>query len=71
MKKILLVCLFGVLSCESPRESVARFSYTKDSRTNICFALYNMDTNASSMTYVPCTDEVEKEIQAEEVAYKK
>lgn len=66
MKKLLLICLFGVLSCETPRETAASFTYTKDLRTNLCFALYAIGTNGASMTYVPCTEEVEKEIKLEE-----
>lgn len=56
------------MACDTPRENVARYQYTKDERTHLCFALYEPGTSAFSMTNVPCTSEVEHEITIEESA---
>jgi hypothetical protein len=62
---ILLVMGFSLVACETPEQSVAQFRYTKDPSTKLCFALYHMFNNNGSMTYVPCTPEVEDEIKRE------
>jgi hypothetical protein len=62
---LLLLMGFSLCSCETPEQTVARFQYTKDPTTKLCFALYNMTNNNGSMTYVPCTPEVEDEIKRE------
>lgn len=61
MKKILLVCILGLIGCQSHQDVVNDFVYLKDSRTNLCFAAWGAG-NRYSMTYVPCTPEVEKQI---------
>jgi hypothetical protein len=37
--------------------------YGKDKRTNLCYAYYNLESNSSLFTNVPCTPEVEKLIK--------
>jgi len=77
MKKLLLVFLF-LMGCEeskqtdSPKPSweakqANSIVYTKDTRTNLCFALstvgeYPIGTSVI-VTNVPCTPEVEKLIK--------
>lgn len=78
MKKIALLCLpfilFGILAaCSNPHDdrvilvrSIDRVQYIKDSRTNLCFASYNLGYESGSFTMVPCTDEVLKQIIIDE-----
>lgn len=62
MKKFLLISLF-LTACFSNQDHVDGFSYIKDSRTDLCFAVSNMGTNQATITNVPCTDAVLKQIQ--------
>lgn len=62
MKTILVLSIL-LMSCITNQEHVEGFSYIKDARTNLCFALSNMGSNQATMTNVPCTEEVEKQIK--------
>lgn len=70
MKKILGLCvlLFG---CQTPQEYAQEFRYAKDERTGICFAMWGMGGNGSTMTYVPCSIEVLREIESEKARHQK
>jgi hypothetical protein len=46
------------------KESIEEGSYVKDSRTNICFITFFH--NRRTITSVPCTKEVEKQIQKQQ-----
>lgn len=72
MKRLLFVLLLGLVSCdEFTNESrVKDFEYFKDTRTNLCFASYNLGMSYGVMTNVPCTEEVEKAIKADGLAHK-
>jgi len=71
MKKILFGLVLCLMACEAPSESITRFTYAKDPRTGLCFALYNMNYNNGSMSYVPCTEEVEKAIKIDQEKFSK
>ena len=62
MKKLLLALSILMLSCVDNQMVVYDFVYVKDKRTNVCYAMWQMGSNRSTMTYVPCTEEVEKQI---------
>lgn len=66
---VLIIAAIFLISCETPQESSKRSNviieymlYVKDRRTNLCF-LVNPGGSNFSHTYVPCTPEVEKEIE--------
>lgn len=62
MKKIIVViCLLGLVACETPQGRINRITYLKDARTNLCYAL--VTNNAIIITNVPCTDLVQKAIE--------
>ncbi len=67
MKNIVISLFLILLGCDTPRESAHKFVYTKDDRTGLCFALYAIGGNGGSMTYVPCTEEVEKQIKIDDI----
>jgi len=52
--------LLLLVACNTPSEHAQYMSYGKDQRTNLCFVLYDR-----SVSWVPCTPEVEKAIQAD------
>jgi hypothetical protein len=62
MKTFLPILLFCLLGCETQQERVRGFVYIKDSRTNLCFATYELGGNQGLMTNVPCSGEVETAI---------
>jgi hypothetical protein len=61
--KNIFILLILLCSCQTDQEIVRDFTYVKDPSTNICFAMWAMGGNGSTMTYVPCTPEVEKRIE--------
>ena len=63
LKASSLVLFILLCSCMSDQEAINDFSYAKDPSTGICFAMWGMGGNGSTMTYVPCTPEVEKRIE--------
>lgn len=63
MKKLMLCIAFMLAGCDSPQESAMKFQYGKDPRTGLCFAMYSMGTQSGTMTHVPCTSEVERQIE--------
>jgi hypothetical protein len=73
MKKLITISvLFGLLSglalvaCGSDPSPTSRQNaihwvhYYKDTRTDLCFAGYNLGSNDALLTQVPCSPEVEK-----------
>lgn len=56
--KLIVLCL-AITSC-----SIEDIKYTKDYRTGLCFATLNLGSNNGTMTNVPCSPEVEKQIQS-------
>ena len=68
---LLLLMGFSLCACETPTESIRQFSYGYDAKTDLCFAFYHMQSQTGSMTYVPCTPGVLKEIQEEQAQSKK
>jgi hypothetical protein len=69
MKTIVLLA-FSLMACERADSAVHQLEYTYDANTNLCFAFYALGSDTGSMTYVPCTPEVLKEIQREQAANK-
>lgn len=66
MKKLLLIgVLFGLCSCYTTQEHTHFFLYLKDSRTNLCFASYDLGHETGVLTNVPCTPDVEAAIQSD------
>lgn len=69
------MCICLILGCQSSTEyrrdkaaeDIRTLSssliYYKDLRTNLCFAGFGMGWNYSTLTNVPCTPEVEKNIK--------
>lgn len=45
------------------RECIGRMHYYKDSRTNTCFAAWEINDRFGPFTYVPCSPEIEKLIK--------
>lgn len=69
---VLIGCVLtvGLASCDDPSDPTTHHTeikreanyvhYYKDGRTNLCFAGQPNNYYASTITYVPCTPEVEK-----------
>lgn len=47
-----------VTACANTHEMSQELIYSKDNRTNLCFASRNLLQNNAIMTNVPCTPEV-------------
>lgn len=47
-----------VAACTTPNEASQELNYSKDYRTDLCFASRHINTNVAVMTNVPCTSEV-------------
>lgn len=71
MKKLLFLLPLVLMACETPTESIQQFTYGYDAKTDLCFAFYHIQSQAGSMTYVPCTPGVLAEIQAEQASEKR
>lgn len=54
---------FLLMGCMTSQERIQKFTYMKDSRTNLCFVAYCLGQEYGTMSNVPCTDEVEKAIR--------
>lgn len=63
MKKFLLVIVLCLLGCDTQQQRVQGFVYIKDSRTQLCFATFNLGYNTGIATNVPCTVEVESAVE--------
>ena len=68
---LLLLMGFSLCACATPKDHVRNMYYTKDPRTNLCFATYRMGGNSGSFSWVPCTPEVEKQIEFTEAEFAK
>ena len=73
MKKIFLLYILTLFGCDhgginfvSRSDEVAKFSYTKDVRTNLCFIASPVSVDMTTYyvyANVPCTPEVESLVQ--------
>jgi hypothetical protein len=71
VKTVLLVCLLGLLACETTADKVSEITYIRDPRTNLCFATWNWGAQIGSFTAVPCSPEVSKLITERTVVMEK
>lgn len=68
--KTLFVLLVGLMACDvAPTTSLQKeqsyIHYYKDDRTGLCFAgSSRLNANWSVLTYVPCSPEVERLVEA-------
>lgn len=70
MKKLFLIgivigatFLTGCGEPVSTKEKMDKIVYSKDRNTNLCFASYAFGSRNGTLTYVPCTPEVENLIK--------
>lgn len=63
MKYLFLLSFLVLCSCTQPETVAVNLEYTKDPRTNLCFASWYLGTHGGVLTNVPCTSEVEREIR--------
>lgn len=65
MKKLILAALLALTACAPPPptgkvKQQHWVHYYKDTRTDLCFAGYNLGGHDGYLTQVPCSPEVEK-----------
>ena len=68
-KLVLLACI--MIGCNTPQEYAAELDYAKDERTGLCFAMWGMGGNGSTLTIVPCTGAVEEQIRQTKMKHAK
>lgn len=71
MKKLILCIAFILVGCDTPQEYASQIDYAKDERTGLCFAMWGMGGNGSTMTNVPCTANVEEQIRLTKIKHEK
>ncbi len=57
---------FAFVGCITASDKAQNLHYTKDRRTDLCFAMYCVGCKTSApITNVPCTPEVERLLETE------
>lgn len=67
--KVMIISL--VCACNTPQEYASEIDYAKDERTGLCFAMWGMGGNGSTMANVPCTGAVEEQIRLTKIKHSK